>query len=242
MPPAIKVHVIFDRTKLIRAAIADVQLTIVVAIGLVVLVVALFLRRTERHGHSRAGHSRGAGRDAGGDGAARLQPGQSDADGITVAIGFVVDDAVIMIENIMRHMEAGERPLQAALAGARQIGFTVLSISAALIAALIPVLFMPDVVGRYFREFGITLVAAIVASALVSLTLTPMLCSRFLRQVEPGRDRRRVGFAARVSAQSRLGAAPSRTHCGGRSDRHRRQACSCISTCRRGSCRRRIPA
>ena len=106
----------------------------------------------------------------------------------------------------MRHMEAGERPLQAALAGARQIGFTVLSISAALIAALIPVLFMPDVVGRYFREFGITLVAAIVASALVSVTLTPMLSSRFLRQVEPGASPP-VGFAARLSAQSRLGAA-----------------------------------
>ena len=99
---------------------------------------------------------------------------------LTVAIGFVVDDAVIMIENIMRLMESGTRPLRAALLGARQIGFTVLSITAALVAALIPVLFMPDVVGRYFQEFGVTLVAAIVASALVSLSLTPMLCSRFL--------------------------------------------------------------
>jgi multidrug efflux pump subunit AcrB len=89
---------------------------------------------------------------------------------LTVAIGFVVDDAVIMIENIMRLMETGAKPRDAALAGARQIGFTVISITAALVAAMIPVLFMPDVVGRYFREFGITLVAAIVASALVSLT------------------------------------------------------------------------
>jgi multidrug efflux pump subunit AcrB len=101
---------------------------------------------------------------------------------LTVAIGFVVDDAVIMIENIMRLMDGGMKPLPAALAGARQIGFTVLSITAALVAALIPVLFMPDVVGRYFREFGMTLVAAIVASALVSLSLTPMLCGRFLRE------------------------------------------------------------
>ena len=189
MPPAIKVHVIFDRTTLIRAAIVHVQLTIVVAIALVVLIVALFLRRVsatiipalaipvalaatlvvmERLGYSLDNLTLMA---------------------LTVAIGFVVDDAVIMIENIMRHMEAGMRPLRAAFAGARQIGFTVLSISAALMAALVPVLFMPDVVGRYFREFGITLAAAIVASALVSLTLTPMLCSRFLGRVER-RDRR----------------------------------------------------
>ena len=189
MPPAIKVHVIFDRTTLIRAAIVHVQLTIVVAIALVVLIVALFLRRVsatvipalaipvalaatlvvmERLGYSLDNLTLMA---------------------LTVAIGFVVDDAVIMIENIMRHMEAGMRPLRAAFAGARQIGFTVLSISAALMAALVPVLFMPDVVGRYFREFGITLAAAIVASALVSLTLTPMLCSRFLGRIER-RDRR----------------------------------------------------
>jgi multidrug efflux pump subunit AcrB len=108
---------------------------------------------------------------------------------LTVAIGFVVDDAVIMIENIMRLMETGAKPRDAALAGARQIGFTVISITAALVAAMIPVLFMPDVVGRYFREFGITLVAAIVASALVSLTLTPMLCSRFLRNAPIRRPR-----------------------------------------------------
>jgi hydrophobe/amphiphile efflux-1 (HAE1) family protein len=200
MPPTVKVHVIFDRTKLIRAAIADVQLTIMVAIALVVLVVALFLRRVsatvipalaipvalaatlavmERLGYSLDNLTLMA---------------------LTVAIGFVVDDAVIMIENIMRHMEAGEPPLQAALAGARQIGFTVLSISAALVAALIPVLFMPDVVGRYFREFGITLVAAIVASALVSLSLTPMLCSRFMRTVE--RHHRRGSLLSRLYLRS----------------------------------------
>jgi hydrophobe/amphiphile efflux-1 (HAE1) family protein len=189
MPPSIKVHVIFDRTKLIRAAIADVQLTIMVAIGLVVLVVALFLRRTsatvipalaipvalaatlavmDRLGYSLDNLTLMA---------------------LTVAIGFVVDDAVIMIENIMRLMETGAKPRDAALAGARQIGFTVISITAALVAAMIPVLFMPDVVGRYFREFGITLVAAIVASAMVSLTLTPMLCSRFLRDTPVRRPR-----------------------------------------------------
>jgi multidrug efflux pump len=106
---------------------------------------------------------------------------------LTVAIGFVVDDAVIMIENVIRLLETGVGPLEAAKAGARQIGFTVLSITAALAAALIPVLFMPDVVGRYFREFGMTLLAAIVASALISLSLTPMLCGHFLRQTPPHR-------------------------------------------------------
>jgi multidrug efflux pump len=189
MPPAIKVHIIFDRTKLIRAAIADVQLTILVAIGLVVLVIALFLKRVRATAIPAVAIPVAL--------AATLVTmdwlGYSMDNltlmAVTVAIGFVVDDAVIMIENIMRLMEGGMKPLPAALAGARQIGFTVLSITAALIAALIPVLFMPDVVGRYFREFGMTLVAAIVASALVSLSLTPMLCARFLRG--GGRPRRR---------------------------------------------------
>ena len=182
MPPAVKVHVLFDRARLIRAAIADVQFTIMVAIALVVLVVWLFLRRVGATVIPALAIPVALAATL-----AVMQILGYSLDNLTlmaltVAIGFVVDDAVIMIENIMRNMEAGERPLQAALAGARQIGFTVLSISAALVAALIPVLFMPDVVGRYFRELGVTLVAAITASALVSLTLTPMLSGRFLRQ------------------------------------------------------------
>ncbi len=104
---------------------------------------------------------------------------------LTVAVGFVVDDAVIMIENIMRLIEEGRGAFEAALKGARQIGFTIISITAALISAMIPVLFMPDVVGRYFREFGVTLVVAIVASAIVSLTLTPMLCALLLDRAQP---------------------------------------------------------
>ena len=106
---------------------------------------------------------------------------------LTIAIGFVIDDAVIIIENIARLIQEGERPIDAALKGTRQMGFTVASITLALIASLIPVLFMPDIVGRLFREFGITLVAAIVASAIVSLTLTPMLCGQSSR---PRRTRR----------------------------------------------------
>jgi multidrug efflux pump len=184
MPPAVKVHVLFDRAKLIRAAIADVQLTILVAIALVVLAMALFFRRLSAAVIPALSIPVALAATL-----AVMQLLGYSLDNLTlmaltVAIGFVVDDAVIMIENVMRHMEGGMSALRAAFVGARQIGFTVLSISSALLAALIPVLFMPDVVGRYFREFGITLVAAIVASAAVSLTLTPMLCSRLLRRIE----------------------------------------------------------
>src|SRR6185436_369160 len=99
---------------------------------------------------------------------------------LTIAVGFVIDDAVIIIENITRLIQAGESPFDAALKGTRQMAFTVISITVALIAALIPILFLPDIVGRLFREFGLTLVAAIVVSALVSLTLTPMMCAHLL--------------------------------------------------------------
>ena len=204
LPPAAKVHVVYDRTTLIHAAIVEVQRTIAIAIVLVVLVIALFLRHVW----------------------ATLIPGLTipvalaatlavmqlcgysldnlTLMALTIAVGFVVDDAVIMIENIMRRMANGESAMAASLAGTRQMGFTIVSITAALIAALIPVLFMPDVVGRYFREFGITLVAAIVASALVSLTLTPMLCSRMLPSAGPARARKRraEGAFARFYARS----------------------------------------
>jgi multidrug efflux pump len=180
MPPSIKVHVVFDRTTLIRASIADVQRTIGIAIVLVVLVIALFVRRfwatvipavtipvvlagtlatMALLGYSLDNLSLMA---------------------LTIAVGFVVDDAVIVIENVIRRMEHGEGAGHATLAALAQMGSTIISITAALIAALIPVLFMPDIVGRYFREFGLTLVAAIVLSAAITLTLTPMMCARLL--------------------------------------------------------------
>ncbi len=182
MPPSIRLHVVYDRTTLIRASIADVQTTVVIAIGLVVLVVGVFLRRAM----------------------ATLIPALTvpvalaatmvamDLCGytldnlslmaVTIAIGFIVDDAVIVVENVIRRIDEGEAPADAALASARQMGFTIVAITAALVAALVPVLFMPDVVGRYFSEFGVTLAAAILFSALVSLTLTPMLCGTLLRR------------------------------------------------------------
>ncbi|MEJ0015093.1 MAG: efflux RND transporter permease subunit [Acetobacteraceae bacterium] len=185
MPPAIKVNVVFDRSRLIRAAIAEVQVTILIAIGLVVLVVALFLRRVSATVIPALAIPVALAATLIGMDLLGYSLDNLTLMGITIAIGFVVDDAVIMIENIMRRMEAGAGPVAAALEGARQIGFTVLSITAALVAALIPVLFMPDIAGRYFRELGFTLVLAIVASAVVSLTLTPMLCSRFLPAAAP---------------------------------------------------------
>jgi multidrug efflux pump len=182
MPPSVRMHVVFDRTTLIRASIADVQQTVVVAIALVVLVVGLFLRRImatvipaltvpvalaatmvtmDLCGFSLDNLSLMA---------------------VTIAVGFIVDDAVIVVENVTRRIDDGEAPREASLASARQMGFTIVAITGALVAALVPVLFMPDVVGRYFREFGVTLAAAILFSAVVSLTLTPMLCSRLLRR------------------------------------------------------------
>ena len=109
---------------------------------------------------------------------------------LTIGTGFVVDDAIVMIENIVRHIEEGEDPMQAALEGAREIGFTVISLTLSLIAVFIPLLFMTGLVGRMFREFALTLTIAVVVSAVVSLTLTPMMCSRMLRHEHEGRGSR----------------------------------------------------
>ena len=119
---------------------------------------------------------------------------------LTIATGFVVDDAIVMIENISRYIEEGEPPLEAALKGSEQIGFTIISLTFSLIAVLIPLLFMGDVVGRLFREFAITLAVAILISAVVSLTLTPMMCARLLQAHRPKTSR--AGSTARAGASS----------------------------------------
>jgi multidrug efflux pump len=185
LPPAVKIRTVYDRTSLIRAAVEDVELTLLIASLLVIVVIALFLKRfwatvipsitipvslaATLFVMNLCGHSL--------DNLSLMA--------LTIATGFVVDDAIIMIENIMRRMDDGETALQAAMSGVRQMAFTVISITVALVAALIPILFMPDIVGRYFREFGVTLVVAIVASAAVSLTLTPMLCAQLLGRGQP---------------------------------------------------------
>jgi len=180
IPASVDIHVVYNRTLLIRAAVADVQFTIAVAIVLVVMVLALFLRRFWTTFIPSVTIPVAIAATLVAMYFLNFSLDNISLMALTVAIGFVIDDAVIIIENITRLMDAGETPMNAALKGTRQMGFTVISITVALIAALIPILFMPDIVGRLFREFGLTLVAAIVASAVVSLTLTPMMCSQLL--------------------------------------------------------------
>jgi hydrophobe/amphiphile efflux-1 (HAE1) family protein len=181
IPPAIDVSIVQDRTKTIRASVEDVEFTLMLTIVLVVLVILLFLRNFW----------------------ATLIPGITvplallgsfammyllnfsldnlSLMALTISVGFVVDDAIVVVENIHRHIEEGETPYQAALNGSREIGFTVLSISFSLIAVFIPLLLMGGIIGRLFREFALTVTASIAVSALVSLTLAPMLCARFMR-------------------------------------------------------------
>ncbi len=188
LPQSVRIVPLTDRTVTIRASVRDVQIELVLAIALVVLAIFLFLRST----------------------AATIIPGIAvplsiagtfgvmylagfginnlTLMALTIATGFVVDDAIVMIENIARHIEAGDEPMQAALKGAGQIGFTIISLTVSLIAVMIPLLFMRDVLGRLFREFAITLAVAILLSAVVSLTLTPMMSARLLRRqpADPG--------------------------------------------------------
>ncbi len=181
LPASIHVEILTDRTNTIRASVSDVQFELMLTVGLVVMVMFLFLRNIP----------------------ATIIPGIAvplslvatfgimyligysldnlSLMALTISTGFVVDDAIVMIENITRYLEAGDVPLQAALKGSAQIGFTIVSLTVSLIAVLIPLLFMADLVGRLFREFAVTLSVTILASAVVSLTLTPMMCSKLLK-------------------------------------------------------------
>jgi hydrophobe/amphiphile efflux-1 (HAE1) family protein len=181
IPPSVHVAVVMDRTETIRASVKDVQFTLMLSIGLVVLVIFLFLR----------------------DAWATIIPSVTvplaligtfgvmylfdysldnlSLMALTIAVGFVVDDAIVMLENIFRHIEEGMKPMDAAIKGAGEIGFTIVSISCSLIAVFIPLLLMGGIVGRLFREFAMTVTIAVVMSAFISLTLTPMMCSRFLK-------------------------------------------------------------
>jgi hydrophobe/amphiphile efflux-1 (HAE1) family protein len=193
LPPSIKMKVLGDRTQTIRASVSDVQVTMAMSIGLVVLVMFLFLRRVR----------------------ATVIPSVTipvsllstcavmylfnytidnvSLMALTIAVGFIIDDAVVMVENIIRHIEGGKRPLEAALIGAREVGFTIVSMTMSLTAVFIPLLLMGGLIGRLFREFAVTVSIAILMSGLVSLTLTPMMCGWLLRRnPEAGRDWRIV--------------------------------------------------
>src|SRR5271167_2344735 len=181
IPPAIKIEIISDRTQTIRAAVSDVQFTLLLTIALVVMVIFVFLRSfwatvipTVTVPLALLGAC------------ALMWVFGYTLDNLslmalTIAVGFVVDDAIVMLENITRYVEEGERPLAAAFKGAAEIGFTIVSISVSLVAVLIPLLLMGGIIGRLFREFAVTLAMAIFVSMVVSLTLTPMMASRFLR-------------------------------------------------------------
>jgi multidrug efflux pump len=196
LPGTLKVAVLTDRTQTIRASVTDVQYELAAAIGLVVMVIFVFLRNVPATIIPAVTVPLSLVGTLGVAYALGFSLNNLTLMSLTVATGFVVDDAIVMIENITRYIEAGEKPLAAALMGAKQIGFTIISLSVSLIAVMIPLLFMGDVVGRLFREFALTLVVAIVISALVSLTLTPMMCSRMLKE-EP--EAHRVDFFDRIN-------------------------------------------
>jgi len=198
LPASVTVSVLTDRTATIRASVNDVQLELLLSVGLVVLVIFVFLRNV----------------------AATIIPSVAvplsligtfgvmyllgfslnnlSLMALTISTGFVVDDAIVMIENVARFVEMGEPPLQAALKGSKQIGFTIMSLTISLIAVLIPLLFMGDVVGRLFREFAVTLGVTILISAVVSLTLTPMMCARLLKHAPTEKENRFFAASQRV--------------------------------------------
>ncbi|RCL21733.1 multidrug transporter subunit MdtB [Pseudomonas sp. AFG_SD02_1510_Pfu_092] len=197
LPAGLDVSVLTDRTQTIRAAVKDVQHELLIAIALVVMVTFVFLRRFSATLIPSIAVPLSLIGTFGVMYLAGFSVNNLTLMALTIATGFVVDDAIVMLENISRHIEEGETPLQAALKGARQIGFTLISLTFSLIAVLIPLLFMADVVGRLFREFAITLAVAILISLVVSLTLTPMMCARLLKreptEAEQGRFYRASG-------------------------------------------------
>jgi HAE1 family hydrophobic/amphiphilic exporter-1 len=188
VPPAIQMQPLFDRSTSIRAAVVDVQETLAIAVSLVIMVIFLFLRKLSATiipalavpisliGTCAAMYAFG------------FSINNMTLLALTLSVGFVVDDAIVMLENIVRHIEGGMRPFEAALKGAREIGFTIVSITFSLIAVFIPVLLMGGMVGRVFREFAVSIAVAIIVSGFVSLTLTPMLCARVLKGHAPGHE------------------------------------------------------
>jgi len=190
LPAEVKVSVLTDRTTTIRASVHDVQHEMLLAVALVVLVIFLFLRNFAATTIPSIAVPVSLVGTFGVMYLLGFSLNNLSLMALTISTGFVVDDAIVMIENISRYVEAGEDPLTAALKGAKQIGFTILSLTVSLIAVLIPLLFMGDVVGRLFREFAITLGVTILISAVVSLTLTPMMCARLLKHVPVERQGR----------------------------------------------------
>ncbi len=186
IPPAMKLDVALDRTTTIRASVKDVTRTLIISILLVIVVVFFFLREVR----STLIPSVSVPLSLLGTFGIMYLLGYTldnlSLMALTISTGFVVDDAIVVIENISRHLEEGMRPFDAAMLGSREIGFTVISMSTSLIAVFIPILLMGGIIGRLFREFAVTLSAAILVSLVVSLTTTPMLSAKFLKAHTPG--------------------------------------------------------
>ncbi len=197
IPPAISVAVLTDRTTTVRASVSDVEFELLLCIALVVAVIFVFLRTFAATIIPSIAVPLSLVGTFGAMYALGFSLNNLTLMALTISTGFVVDDAIVMIENISRYVEQGEAPLAAALKGAEQIGFTIMSLTVSLIAVLIPLLFMGDITGRLFREFAITLSVTILISAVVSLTLTPMLCARLLRH----RDKNKEGRFYKVSEE-----------------------------------------
>ena len=184
IPPSVHVDLVSDRSQNIRDSVADVELTLSITIGLVVLAIFVFLRKVWATIIPSVTVPLALVATAGVMYVLGYSLDNVSLMALTISVGFVVDDAIVMIENIVRYIERGEAPFAAAIKGAGQIGFTIVSITFSLIAVFIPLLFMGGIIGRLFREFAVTVTVAVVASAFVSLTLTPMMCSRFLKHEE----------------------------------------------------------
>ena len=182
LPPSVHVDLMSDRSQTTRAAISDVQLTMLLTISLVIVVIFLFLRTLWATIIPSLAVPLSLLATFGVMYVAGYSLDNISLMALTISVGFIVDDAIVMIENIVRYIEQGMRPLDAALKGAGQIGFTIISITFSLIAVFIPLFFMGGIIGRLFREFAVTVAVAVIASAIVSLTLTPVLCSLFLKE------------------------------------------------------------
>src|SRR5271167_4784212 len=182
IPPAVHVDLMLDRTLVTRAAVRDVQITMMLTISLVVIVIFLFLRTLWATVIPSLAVPLSLLATFSVMYVAGFSLDNISLMALTISVGFVVDDAIVMIENIVRYIEHGDRPLEAALKGAGQIGFTIISITFSLIAVFIPLFAMGGVIGRLFREFAITVAVAVVASAIISLTLTPVMCALFLKE------------------------------------------------------------
>jgi multidrug efflux pump len=197
-PASVRCTILTDRTTTTRASVRDVEFELMLTVALVVLVIFLFLRNVP----ATTIPSVAVPLSLVGTFGVMYLLGYSlnnlSLMALTISTGFVVDDAIVMLENITRYLEQGESPLQAAIKGSEQIGFTIMSLTVSLIAVLIPLLFMGDIVGRLFREFAVTLSVTILVSALVSLTLTPMMCAQVLRREPAGKEKRAPGASERV--------------------------------------------